>query len=117
MCYVISDYGLVLLRANHRIDPSAEATVREPAGTRTGDDQRLRKARHDVHVAGWVLALTRGQRDLRYALRGREQAVLCPPTRSTPAGRAAMTPVDLRLPGGCVAHDFLRADGAGAEVG
>jgi Replication-relaxation len=119
MCYVISDRGRALLRANDGIDPfaaDADSTASEPVSRRGGDDQRLRRARHDVHVAGWVLALTRGQRDLRRALRGREHAVLSPPTRSTPAGRVAMAPVDLRLPGGRVAHDFLRADGAGAEV-
>ena len=119
MCYVISDRGLALLQAAGRIDLSGEGSdgaVRGLPIAHRADEQRLRQARHDVHVAGWALALMQLHSDLRCALRGPEQAVLSPPTRSTPAGRVAMTPADLRLPEGRVPHDFLRADGASADV-
>jgi DNA-binding transcriptional ArsR family regulator len=119
MCYVISDRGIALLRAADRIassDQDGTAMVAPSAGMRKADEQRLREARHHVHVAGWVLALMSVRRDLRCVLRGPEQAVLAPPTRSAPTGRAAIGPADLRLPGGCVAHDFLRIDGAGTET-
>ncbi|HEV7528013.1 MAG TPA: replication-relaxation family protein [Solirubrobacteraceae bacterium] len=119
MCYVITDRGMALLRATGGLGSAPEDGAAIPVGcasARRADEQRLRQARHDVHVAGWVLALMSRQGDLRCALRGPEQAVLSPPTRSTPAGRVAIAPADLRLPGGCVAHDFMRADGTGAEA-
>jgi hypothetical protein len=119
MCYVISDRGLALLRATERIDCSGEDGPTASAGfagMRWADERRLRQARHDVHVAGWVLALMSAQCDLRCALRGPGEAVLSPPTHSTPTGRVTIGPADLRLPGGCVAHDFLRVDGAGSDI-
>lgn len=118
MCYVITDRGIALLRVTGMLDSTREDGAAIPLGcasARRADEQRLRQARHDVHVAGWLLALMSRQGDLRCALRGPEHAVLSPPTRPTPAGRVAIAPADLRLPGGCVAHDFMRADGAGAE--
>jgi hypothetical protein len=118
MCYVITDRGMALLRVTGMLDSTREDGAAIPlvcASARRADEQRLRQARHDVHVAGWLLALMSRQGDLRCELRGPEHAVLSPPTRSTPAGRVAIAPADLRLPGGCVAHDFMRADGAGAE--
>lgn len=49
-------------------------------------------------------------------LRGAEESVLSPPLRSTPAGRVAIGPADLRLPGGRAPHDFLRTGSAGARM-
>ena len=79
-------------------------------------DRRLRQARHDVHVTGWALALERALGGAALKLRGREESALSPPLRSTPAGRVAIGPADLRLPGGRAPHDFLRTDPAGARV-
>ena len=42
--------------------------------------------------------------------------MLSPPFRSTPEGRVAIGPGDLRLPGGRSPHDFLRTDGTGTRA-
>jgi hypothetical protein len=72
-----------------------------------------------VHVSGWVLALERAlggpARGLR--LRGAGDSVLTPPLRSTPEGRTAWGPGELRLPGGRTPHEFLSTDGAGQRSG
>ena len=94
MCYVISDRGLALLRASDSIDTPARTRGRRhsgPGDRRRADQQRLRRARHEVHVAGWVLALIPAKRSF-VALRGHEQAALSPPTRSVPGGRVAIVP-------------------------
>jgi hypothetical protein len=68
-----------------------------------------------VHVTGWALALERALGAGALRLRGPEESVLSPPLRSTPAGRAAIGPGELRLPGGRAPHDFLRTDPAGGR--
>ncbi|MHB8234546.1 MAG: replication-relaxation family protein [Solirubrobacteraceae bacterium] len=120
MCYVIAPLGLDLLLASGRFsrdspldEPNRSGERRSP---RAGDERRLRQARNDVHVAGWVLALLAGADNRRWALRGPEDCAIAPPTRQTPAGRVALRPADLRLPGGRVPHDFLRTDAAGADL-
>jgi hypothetical protein len=120
MCYVLTDAGLALLSAENR--PALASDLPHEAGSAAnarrgvGGEQRLREARRDVHVAGWVLALLRGRSELR--VRGANRAVISPPARSTPAGRVAIGPADLRLRDGRVPHDFLRAgsDGRSFEV-
>jgi hypothetical protein len=115
MCYVITDAGLDLLRLNGRStapDSGAEA-ARRPAGASLENENRLREARRDVHVAGWTLALEGGLGDARPRVRGPAQSVLSPPLRSTPDGKLVLGPADLRLPGGRAAHDFLRTSPAG----
>ncbi len=81
-----------------------------------GGERRLRQARHDVHVAGWALGLASALGGACGALRGAEASVLSPPQRSIGEGRVALTPGDLRLPGGRVAHDFMSTDGTGRRV-
>ena len=49
-------------------------------------------------------------------LRGPGESVLSPPTRASADGRAALSPGDLRLPGGRAPHDFLRGDATGGQV-
>jgi hypothetical protein len=125
MCYVVSPAGLRALAERDARCATADGSASlggsgvTPAaaivGAR-GDDGRLRQARHDVHVAGWVLALASLLGRERIALRGPEHAVLSPPTRQSGEARAALTPADLRLPGGRTAHDFLRSDGDGRAV-
>jgi hypothetical protein len=80
------------------------------------DDRRLLQARHDVHVAGWSLALLRLLNDASCSVGGPAQSVLSPPIRTTPDGRAALGPCDLRLPGGRVPHDFLRTTASGERI-
>jgi hypothetical protein len=79
-------------------------------------DSQLRQARHEVHVAGWVLALERVVNAASCTVRGPEQAALLPPTRSSGSGRVALGPGDLRLPAGRAPHDFLRAAPGGEPV-
>jgi hypothetical protein len=119
MCYVISDGGLELLRAEGSLgdwpDGDARAVGSLRSSSRADGARRLRQARHDAHVAGWVLALAfmLARRDIPATLRGARESVLSPPLRSGSAGRVALAPADLRLPGGRVPHDFLRTDGSG----
>ncbi len=136
MCYVIAPRGLELLRAHGRLedlergavgverDPSPKSsspTPPSPASPQSSSlsvagDRRLRQARHDVHVTGWALALERALGGTALRLRGPEESVLSPPLRSTPAGRVAIGPGDLRLPGGRASHDFLRTDPTGGRL-
>lgn len=123
MCYVITPAGLDLLQVagSSGAEPDSPTMAVEPRGTRSAmaNEQRLRQARRDVHAAGWALALAQARGDVDARLRGPDEGVLSPPLRSTPVGRVALGPADLRLPRGRVPHDFLRTDGAGerSEVG
>jgi hypothetical protein len=123
MCYVISAAGLGLLSSDGRevghspagpgehegaVPPGRDAGEAIPRGR---DQGRLRRARIDVHVAGWVLALLDLDADARTRLRGRAESVLTPPSRAFDGGRARLGPAALRLPDGRVPHDFVRADG------
>jgi DNA-binding HxlR family transcriptional regulator len=121
MCYVLTEDGLALLRAMDRIEDatneSFDYAVEKRGGARRTDGERqLRKARHDVHVAGWTLALLHNRRERRFTLRGSARATITPPMRSTPTGRTTIGPADLRLPGGLVPHEFTRASDAGEAV-
>jgi hypothetical protein len=137
MCYVIAPLGIELLGAHGRLDALAERAVDEardpspksksssppvsleasaPSSLPVAGDRRLRQARHEVHVAGWALALERAFGAGALRLRGPGESVLSPPLRSTPAGRVAIGPGDLRLPGGRAPHDFLRTDPTGGRA-
>jgi hypothetical protein len=121
MCYVITPAGLGIVRTAH-----AQAVEREgdeeslpdlnTHGSLAAGERRLRRARRDVHVAGWVLSLERVTSPARYTLRGPEESVLSPPMRSTADGHTRLGPGDLRLPGGRTPHDFLRTDASGEAV-
>ncbi|HEX3911196.1 MAG TPA: replication-relaxation family protein [Solirubrobacteraceae bacterium] len=118
MCYVISRPGWEqLVSAEGEGAPSEPQTKgwssggERRASSRERDGSRLRQARHDVHVAGWVLALVRAS-GAEAALRGSEESALNPPQAGGVA-RRALGPADLRLPGGRVAHDFVRTGAAG----
>jgi hypothetical protein len=121
MCYAITALGLELLHAHDRLTEVEEGDVEalsgptSPAAPVEGD-RVLRGARHDVHVAGWVLALEHAVDGAPLRLRGTGESVLSPPLRSTPDGRRALGPADLSLPGGRSPHEFLRTDSAGARV-
>ncbi len=117
MCYVIAPAGLRML-AGHNRPAGAGAGVGDlPAhASAAGRDDSLRQARHDVHVAGWSLALAAALDGARPKLRGPEGSVLSPPTRASGDGRVALAPGDLRLPGGRTPHDFLRGDAGGGQV-
>ena len=108
MCYVAAHAGLDALRAAGRVPTESEAT-----GDRASSSSRLRRARRDVHAAGWALALARALADRRVVLRGAAESALTPPTRSDGGRTLALGPAQLRLPGGRIPHDFLSTDGAG----
>jgi hypothetical protein len=117
MCYVITEAGRELLIARERL-PSARESREETSasGSRPPRDLQLDQARHEVHVAGWVLALARLTGGARCAARGAERAALSPPTRRTAQGRVTLGLGDLRLPGGRSPHDFLHTDATGERV-
>ena len=123
MCYVITAAGLDLLQVvgSSEAEPDPPTMAVEPRGTRSpmANEQRLRQARRDVHAAGWALALAQARGDGDARLRGPDEGVLSATRALDPAGRVALGPADLRLPGGRVPHDFLRTDAAGerSEVG
>jgi hypothetical protein len=121
MCYVITLDGLRTLRAAHplaieRDGGGLSLPDPRPHGSLAAGERRLRQARRDVHVAGWALALEQVASPGRCALRGQEESVLSPPTRSTAEGHTRLGPGDLRLPGGRTPHDFLRTDASGETV-
>ncbi len=118
MCYVITAAGVKVLIDHGRptaLDDAgaAGAHSRASAGAR-GDG--LRQARHDVHVTGWSLALAGALGGGCLRLRGPGASVLSPPTRPSAAGRVALAPGDLRLPGGRTPHDFSSGDATGRRV-
>lgn len=97
MCYRIAPAGRwALAGAEH---PAAASEPSPPAA----GEQGLRRARHDLHVAGWVLALAALAEGAEPA--GPAASVLVPPrsAASRPPG-----PEDLCLPEGRVPHEFLR---------
>jgi hypothetical protein len=124
MCYVISAAGLELLRSNGR-DVASSApdggTARSRVSrvgpqsgalTRSHSRDQLRRARRNVHLAGWALALLAVDGDDQTTLRGREESASSPPSRALGSDRGSLAPADLCLPDGRVPHDFLRDDGA-----
>jgi hypothetical protein len=123
MCYAITAPGLLLLHAHDRLTALEEDDVDvetlsgppSPAAPVEGD-RLLRQARHDVHVAGWALALEHAVDGAPLAMRGARESVLEPPLRSTQNGRVAIGPSDLSLPSGRTAHEFLRTDQNGGRA-
>ncbi|HWX75709.1 MAG TPA: replication-relaxation family protein, partial [Solirubrobacteraceae bacterium] len=114
MCHVITDAGRELLIAHDLLQAADGAPVSLPPGARR--DVHLRQARHEVHVAGWVLAVARASAGGACTPRAGERAVLTPPTRALAQGRATLGPAHLRLPGGRVPHDFLATNGGGERL-
>jgi hypothetical protein len=121
MCYSITAAGLELLRDYGRSTALEVRDVDELFGPRSSiasveGGRLLRQARHDVHVAGWVLALVQALDATPQRLRGASESVLSPPMRSTPNGRIALGPPDLSLPGGRAPHEFLCTDPTGVRA-
>ncbi|HEV2923540.1 MAG TPA: replication-relaxation family protein [Solirubrobacteraceae bacterium] len=120
MCYVLMPEGLAMLRAARGLAVEREGDVSLPDASTSrslaAGERRLREARRDVHVAGWVLSLERATSPARCALRGPEESVLSPPMRSSAGGQTRLGPGDLRLPGGRTPHDFVRTDAGGEAL-
>ncbi|HEU0251234.1 MAG TPA: replication-relaxation family protein [Solirubrobacteraceae bacterium] len=128
MCYSITPAGRDLCTAGgssiagelDRIRESSERMALETQGQAFSSSEQnlLRRARHDVRVAGWVLVVEQALSGDRLTLVGPERSAIAPPTRSTPQGARMLTLRELTLPGGRTAHDFLRTgeDGTRVEV-
>jgi hypothetical protein len=119
MCYVITAAGVKALIDHNRptaLDDAAGATAAHSRASAGSREDSLRQARHDVHVAGWSLALAGALGGGCLKLRGPAASVLSPPTRPSAAGRVALAPADLRLPGGRTPHDFSSGDATGRQV-
>jgi hypothetical protein len=120
MCYVITAAGLERLDSNGAtgLTPGRDlgAARAEAAASRSNGEHRLRQARHDVHVAGWALALARVCSGERPRLRGSEESVLAPRLSSAGDQRAPLALADLRLPGGRTPHEFLRSEPTGGRL-
>jgi Replication-relaxation len=120
MCYAIAPAGLRALEGHHQTQAETR-TAPVDAGGSVGEfpdkgGDTLRQARHDVHVAGWLLAFAHALGSSCRSLRGPGESALSPPARSGAGGRGVLTPADLRLPGGRTPHDFLRTDASGRRV-
>ena len=126
MCYTLSAAGAELLaargpqqRAHGGSAPvGSHATSGRGRGRARDGEGALRQARHEVHVAGLVLALARELGSCCSALRGPDDSVLSPPQSAGEKGAAGLRLADLRLPDARVPHDFTRtlADGRRVEV-
>jgi hypothetical protein len=121
MCYGITVAGLRLLHAYGRVRALEDGDIEMLSGPPAPDapvegERLLGQARHDVRVAGWVLALENALDGAPLALRGARESILSPPLRSTSGGRTALGPGDLSLPGGRAPHEFLRTDPMGERV-
>ncbi len=109
MGYAITSQGLQSLVVADSVESSDVGTARLGVPNAR---QGLRQARHDLHIAGWVLAFA-SHLDSPVTLRGLEEAALPAPQRSSAQGRTPLGPGDLRLAGGRTPHDFLRTNAAG----
>ncbi len=96
--------------------PDAPPSPRAYRARRHTAESQLRQARHDVHVAGWVLALECALGAGPLKLHGPEESALSPPLRATAAGHVALGPGELRLSGGRAPHGFLRTEPSGVRV-
>ncbi|HEX3517801.1 MAG TPA: replication-relaxation family protein [Solirubrobacteraceae bacterium] len=125
MCYTLTTEGRDALQRQggdggsiQGGEPRAPIEDRHRRMGISGMEARLKQARHEIHVAAWVLALADALSETGTitALRGAEEALLPAPQRTTPAGRVPVGPGDLRLPGGRAPHDFLRTETGGRRV-
>lgn len=116
-CYLITEAGLEAVRAaigphGPYLNPTTEVTppdLRDPAA---------RQPRHDLHVGGWIIALTTHFRGSVLNVRGPQSTVLKAGTRRTRDGFRPLGPDDIKLSGdnGEFLHSFRSRDGAGGYV-
>jgi hypothetical protein len=123
MCYSITPAGRQI-SSEHRhaqvdaISGGEDTQKGVPISSSRGaaGDRLLRQARHDVRVAGWVLAAERALAEGLLALKGPADSVISPPSQSRIDSRRMLAPADLRLPGGRAPHNFLRTTETEARV-
>lgn len=120
MCYALSPAGRELC-ARYR-DAASGPRVAEggqaPADRRSRSSAQdlLEQALGDVRAAAWAFALERALGASALALSGPSRSAIAPPSRSTPEGRRMLALAELSLPGGRIAHDFLRSVGEAKRV-
>ena len=126
MCYSITPTGRELLTLRGRtiasrflpggVSDRNDQTI--PTSKHLTEDQLLRRARHDVRVTGWTLAVERALAEGLLELRGSEESVISPQKRSKSGDGPMLGLADLCLPGGRTPHDFMRTanDGSRFEV-
>jgi hypothetical protein len=114
MCCALTDRGRDLIAEHRSAVLAAGAEKREPP-PRLAGVRALAQVRHEVHVAGWSLALERVL-GVRCALYGAAESMISPPSHSTASLRVTLGPADLRLPTGRVVHDFLHTTADGERV-
>jgi hypothetical protein len=116
MCYLVAGPGRALLIRRGRLESAPEEAQRRRPGARDEAAAAVARARREVHVTAWVLALEAALGTERPCLaRGGATSALSPPAHDASQGRGALGPADLRLPGGRVAHDFQRTGPDGAR--
>jgi Replication-relaxation len=116
MVYALSVAGLACLQ-DHRDGggPGETAQIFPPAPFDAADQAGgSRRARRQVHAAGWALALA-GLVGAKRAPLGAGESALAPPLRGSSRARG-FGPGDLLLPGGRTAHDFLRTAPSGDQL-
>lgn len=115
MCCVITAPGFEALTAQM---PSATADPVTPRMDLAPGDGgiAISTVRRDLHAAGWAMAIERaiGGGPLRWT--GPASTEIRAPLLSRGEPAIAIGPANLRLPGGRVAHDFLRADAEGRTM-
>lgn len=123
MCYSITSAGILACAENggsvlrHTVGEESHVTgLTHPPSDPRSSDRLLRQARHDVHVAGWVLAVERTLARGPLALSGPEESTITPQSRSRSGGKRMLTLADLSLPGGRTPHDFLHTVASGQRV-
>jgi hypothetical protein len=126
LCCEITELGIAAA-ADGETPPAAKANA-DPDGRAPGDDGRsgmrrngragsvraVAQIRHELHVAGWVLAVEQAL-GARVEMLGAADAVRTPPARGGADG-GALGPAHVRLPDGRVCHDFLQTIGSGERV-
>jgi hypothetical protein len=115
LTYVVTHDGIATVRDSigphgPYLDPRREWS---PPST---EDPAMRRARHDLHVNAWVLALETCLGDRVRRIRGPRNSYIAPPIRTRDGQRSAVGPDELRLPGGRTPHGFLHSDRARRRV-
>jgi Replication-relaxation len=115
LTYLVTDAGIATVRDaigphGPYLDPRREWSAPST------DDPAMRRARHDLHVNAWGLALESQLGEAVRRIRGPRTSYVAPPTRSSGGERRAIGPDELRLPGGRTPHRFLRTDRARQRV-
>ena len=108
LVYLVTDAGLAA--AKDAIGPrGAYLNPRREWSAPSTEDPALRRARHDLHVSAWVMAVETLLGDAVRGVRGPRGSQVAPPARTIAGEHIAYGATDLKLPGGRVAVPGARA--------